>query len=78
MLWAEGIEKGIPRDVMDGLPTSVLEKLVLGWKDKNKEPPHTESNIRDYKGAIPQSLAIPTPQTPTAPEEGMTVCRMGN
>ncbi|XP_010560005.1 PREDICTED: uncharacterized protein LOC104828198 [Haliaeetus leucocephalus] len=78
LLWAEGIEKGIPRDVMDGLPTSVLEKLVLGWKDKNKEPPHTESNIRDYKGAIPQSLATPTPQTPTAPEEGMTVCRTGN
>ena len=63
---------------MDDTPTSALEKLVLGWKDKNKELPHTELDARSDMGVIPQLLATPTPQTPTAPEAGMTVRRTGN
>ncbi|XP_074996699.1 LOW QUALITY PROTEIN: uncharacterized protein LOC142078063 [Calonectris borealis] len=32
-LWAKGWQKGIPRDLMDGLPTDKLEKLVSEWPD---------------------------------------------
>ncbi|KFQ77179.1 hypothetical protein N337_13015, partial [Phoenicopterus ruber ruber] len=31
LLWAEGVEKGIPRDLMDGMPTVALEKLIQTW-----------------------------------------------
>ena len=31
LLWAEGISKGIPREVMDRLPTPNLEGLVRSW-----------------------------------------------
>ncbi|XP_076217529.1 uncharacterized protein LOC143172154 [Aptenodytes patagonicus] len=37
-LWAEGISKGIPREVMNGLPIPNLESLVKSW-DKIKGTP---------------------------------------
>ncbi|XP_074936484.1 uncharacterized protein LOC142051195 [Phalacrocorax aristotelis] len=33
-LWHLGLQKGIPRDLMDGLPTPKLEKLVQKWSGK--------------------------------------------
>ncbi|XP_074935141.1 uncharacterized protein LOC142050403 [Phalacrocorax aristotelis] len=33
-LWHLGLQKGIPRDLMDGLPTQKLEKLVQKWSGK--------------------------------------------
>ncbi|XP_075014577.1 uncharacterized protein LOC142086018 [Calonectris borealis] len=36
-LWAKGWQKGIPRDLMDGLPTDKLEKLVSEWPDKSAD-----------------------------------------
>ncbi|XP_068251410.1 uncharacterized protein [Nyctibius grandis] len=30
-LWSLGQQKGVPRDLMDGLPTDRLEELVSGW-----------------------------------------------
>ena len=35
ILWAQGRQKGIPRDLMDRMPTDKLEKLVTGWPDKS-------------------------------------------
>ncbi|XP_074669759.1 uncharacterized protein LOC141918811 [Strix aluco] len=31
-LWQLGLQKGIPRDLMDGLPTPKLEQLVQNWR----------------------------------------------
>ncbi|KAM6103464.1 uncharacterized protein LJ206_014311 [Theristicus caerulescens] len=33
-LWTIGCRKGVPQDLMDGLPTDRLEKLVLEWPEK--------------------------------------------
>ena len=62
-LWTEGISKGIPREVMDGLPTPNLESLVKGW-DKIKETP-SPSNPKDFV------LPSREPETiiPSAPRE---------
>ncbi|XP_040977259.1 uncharacterized protein LOC121232857 [Aquila chrysaetos chrysaetos] len=35
ILWAWGYQKGIPRGLMDGMPTDKLEKLVTAWPDKS-------------------------------------------
>ncbi|XP_050768762.1 uncharacterized protein LOC127027219 [Gymnogyps californianus] len=63
VLWTEGISKGIPREVMDGLPTPNLESLVKGW-DKRKETP-SPSNPKDFV------LPSREPETiiPSAPRE---------
>lgn len=53
LLWAEGIEKGVPWDLMDGMPTVALEKLIWAWKDKKKVPPKTEQPTREYKDGTP-------------------------
>lgn len=34
-LWTLGWQKGVPKDLMDGVPTDKLEKLVLEWSEKN-------------------------------------------
>ena len=63
VLWTEGISKGIPREVMDGLPTPNLESLVKSW-DKIKETP-SPSNPKDFV------LPSREPETiiPSAPRE---------
>ncbi|XP_068271174.1 uncharacterized protein [Nyctibius grandis] len=33
-LWSLGQKEGVPRDLMDGLPTDSLEELVSGWPKK--------------------------------------------
>ncbi|XP_029876242.1 uncharacterized protein LOC115343847 [Aquila chrysaetos chrysaetos] len=35
ILWARGYQKGIPRGLMDGMPTDKLEKFVTAWPDKS-------------------------------------------
>jgi len=33
-LWIPGWQKGVPRDLMNGLPTGRLEKFVDGWPEQ--------------------------------------------
>ncbi|XP_069664901.1 uncharacterized protein [Haliaeetus albicilla] len=35
--WALGIKKGVPRDVMDGLPLNKLSKLISKWVNRSYE-----------------------------------------
>ncbi|XP_075000612.1 uncharacterized protein LOC142079764 [Calonectris borealis] len=43
-LWSKGWQKGIPRDLMDGLPTDKLEKLVSEWPDKSADKETSSKN----------------------------------
>ncbi|XP_065586477.1 uncharacterized protein LOC136054465 [Cyrtonyx montezumae] len=47
--WMLGRQKGIPRELMDGLPTDRLEKLVNGWPKQKSErsdtPPPSAPNF---------------------------------
>ncbi|XP_064512561.1 uncharacterized protein LOC135415011 [Pseudopipra pipra] len=68
-LWVEGVEKGIPREVMDKLPTANLEHLIKHW-DKIKEhesPPG---------GNSPQEPNTVVPSAP--PEISLTSSQPGN
>ncbi|XP_074775790.1 uncharacterized protein LOC141966683 [Athene noctua] len=42
--WALGIKKGVPRDIMDGLPTDKLSKLVSKWCSPKQHPRHSQKN----------------------------------
>uniref|UniRef100_A0A8B9NM80 Uncharacterized protein n=1 Tax=Accipiter nisus TaxID=211598 RepID=A0A8B9NM80_9AVES len=42
--WALGIKKGVPRDVMDGLPLNKLSKLISKWYGPKQHPQHLGSN----------------------------------
>ncbi|MCQ4078786.1 hypothetical protein FK519_28890 [Klebsiella pneumoniae] len=37
--WLLGIKKGVPRDVMDGLPIGKLSKVVSKWCNPKQYPP---------------------------------------
>uniref|UniRef100_A0A663LLW3 Uncharacterized protein n=1 Tax=Athene cunicularia TaxID=194338 RepID=A0A663LLW3_ATHCN len=80
LLWTEGTRQGIPRELMNGLPTTVLEKLIQAWKDKRKLPPPSKQNIQAKGGAelkTNEMVAIAS-QTPTAPEEDLINLGSGN
>ena len=66
VLWTEGISKGIPREVMDGLPTPNLESLVKSW-DKIKESP-SPSNPKDFvlPSREPETIIPSAPPRETA------------
>lgn len=79
-MWAEGIEKGIPGGVMDGLPTVALGKLIRAWKGHRKLPFRTRQ-VSQGKGRVePKSneMVLTVPQTPTAPEKDLIDLRSGN
>ena len=78
LLWTEGIEQGIPRELMDGMRTTVLEKLIRAWKDKRKLPPATERTFRGRKKLKTNKMVVIASQTPTAPEEDLIDLGSGN
>ncbi|XP_074713432.1 uncharacterized protein LOC141938585, partial [Strix uralensis] len=53
--WALGIKKGVPRDIMDGLPLNKLSKLISRWYGPKQHPQHSPTNTET------------SPVTPTAP-----------
>ncbi|XP_039238707.1 uncharacterized protein LOC120323540 [Pipra filicauda] len=68
-LWVEGVEKGIPREVMDKLPTANLEHLIKQWdKIKERESPPG--------GNPPQESNTVVPSAP--PEISLTNPELGN
>ncbi|XP_019326303.1 PREDICTED: uncharacterized protein LOC109279325 [Aptenodytes forsteri] len=74
--WAEGISKGIPREVMNGLPTPKPESLVKSW-DKIKGTP----SLSDPKD-LPLLSREPGIITPSAPREtdliDLSIPELGN
>ena len=80
LLWAEGIEKGIPRDLMDGMPTMALEKLIRAWKDKRKVPPKIEQPARETMRTEPRydDMTEIASKAPTAPEKDLMDLGTGN
>uniref|UniRef100_A0A8C8AQ15 Uncharacterized protein n=1 Tax=Otus sunia TaxID=257818 RepID=A0A8C8AQ15_9STRI len=80
LLWTEGVGQGIPREIMDGMPTTLLEKLIRAWKDKRKQPPPSERTFR-AKGETElktNEMVVIASQTPTAPEEDLIDLGSGN
>ena len=80
LLWTEGIGQGIPRELMDGMPATVLEKLIRAWKDKRKLPPTTERTFWAKGGTELETneMVVIASQTPTAPEEDLIDLGLGN
>ncbi|XP_052631079.1 LOW QUALITY PROTEIN: uncharacterized protein LOC128136025, partial [Harpia harpyja] len=63
-LWAQGYQKGIPRDLMDGMPTDKLEKLVTGWPDEgNGLVVKVYDDLNRYRRSIDTSIAGGSGQT---------------
>lgn len=54
--WALGIKKGVPRDVMDGLPLNKLSKLISKWYGPKQHPQHLGSN-REISPVVPTAPA---------------------
>ncbi|XP_064512722.1 uncharacterized protein LOC135415096 [Pseudopipra pipra] len=62
-LWREGVAKGIPREVMDKLPTANLEYLIKQWdKIKEHKAPPKGSPSKESNTVIPSA----------SPETGLT------
>ncbi|KAM6091881.1 uncharacterized protein LJ206_005158 isoform 1-T2 [Theristicus caerulescens] len=80
LLWAEGIEKGIPRELMDGMPTITLEKLVRAWKNKQKVPLQTDQHTRESMRVEPRSndIAGVNSKVPNTPEKDLIDLGTGN
>ncbi|XP_068031492.1 uncharacterized protein [Anomalospiza imberbis] len=37
--WSLGVQKGVPRDIIDGLPLDKLQKLITNWRHRKSNPP---------------------------------------
>ncbi|XP_010116908.1 PREDICTED: LOW QUALITY PROTEIN: uncharacterized protein LOC104478290 [Chlamydotis macqueenii] len=51
--WLLGVRKGVPRDVMDGLPLEKLSKVVSKWSNPKRYPPKGKENSPTAPAAAP-------------------------
>ena len=62
-LCTQGHQKGIPRDLMVGMPTDKLEKLVTGWPNKSA------NRKVDFENTTPSALSRIDLSEPNAPQK---------
>ncbi|XP_077645570.1 uncharacterized protein LOC144247806 [Lonchura striata] len=61
--WSLGVQKGVPREVMDGLPLDKLQKIITNWRYR-KSNPSVQPSTHPSAPSLPQNMG----SEPTLPQ----------
>ncbi|XP_072778752.1 uncharacterized protein [Taeniopygia guttata] len=65
--WSLGVQKGVPREVMDGLPLDKLQKIITNWRYR-KSNPSVQPGAHPSAPTLPQNMGKETTFSQSLPQ----------